>query len=110
MVGMKLLKPLIIQQHPSRICFITPGWHVTRDLNLLSYTMGTWTNSNVSSNKFVTIMALKPSQQQVTTNRPQINAIIERAHKAVKDMLKSFDLENENNHDNLEEQEYNTLD
>jgi hypothetical protein len=21
------------KQHPSRICFITPGWHVTRDLN-----------------------------------------------------------------------------
>jgi hypothetical protein len=28
-------------------CFITPGWHVTRNLNLLSLTMGA--NSNVSS-------------------------------------------------------------
>jgi hypothetical protein len=35
----------IIQQHPSRICFITPGWHVTRNLNLLSLTMGIWANS-----------------------------------------------------------------
>jgi hypothetical protein len=33
--------------------------HVTRDLNLLSLTMGV--NSNVSSNKCVTIMALKPN-------------------------------------------------
>jgi hypothetical protein len=39
-VGLKLLKPQISQQHPSRICFITPGWHVNRNLNLLSLTMG----------------------------------------------------------------------
>jgi hypothetical protein len=55
LAGLKLSKPQINQQHPSRICFITPGWHVTRDLNLLSLTMGV--NSNVSSNKCVTIMA-----------------------------------------------------
>jgi hypothetical protein len=36
LAGLKLSKPQIIRQHPSRICFITPGWHVTRDLNLLS--------------------------------------------------------------------------
>jgi hypothetical protein len=39
-VGLKLSKSQISQQHPSRICFITPGWHVTRDLNLLSLKMG----------------------------------------------------------------------
>jgi hypothetical protein len=93
-----LSKPQISQQHPSRICFITPGWHVARDFNLLSLTMGV--DSNVSSNKCVTIMALKPKQLQVRTNRSQTNAIIERVHKVVNDMLRSFDLEN--NHENLE--------
>jgi hypothetical protein len=83
LAGFKLSKAQISQQHPSRICFITPGWHVTRDLNLLSLTMGA--NSNVSSNKCVckTIMALKPNQLQVTTNITQANAIIERVHKVV---------------------------
>jgi hypothetical protein len=37
--------------------------------------------SNVSSNKCVIIMALKPNQLQVTTSRTQANAIIERVHK-----------------------------
>jgi hypothetical protein len=37
-----------------------------------------------------------------TSHNPQANAIIERVHKVVNDMLRSFDLEN--NHDNLEEQ------
>jgi hypothetical protein len=60
LAGLKLLKPQISQQHPSRICFITPGWHITRNLNLLSLTMGA--NPKVSSNKCVTIMALKPNQ------------------------------------------------
>jgi hypothetical protein len=49
-------------------------------------------------------MALKPNQLQVTTIFPQANAIIERVHKVVNDMLRLFDLEN--NHENLEEQEY----
>jgi hypothetical protein len=105
LVGLKLSKPQISQQHPSRICFITPGWHVTRNLNLLSLTMRVWENSNVSSNKCVTIMALKPNQLQVTTYHPQANAIIERIHKVVNDMLRSFYLQN--NHENLEEQEDN---
>jgi hypothetical protein len=48
-------------------------------------------------------MALKPNQLQVTARRSQANAIIERVHKVVNDMLRSFDLEN--NHENLEEQE-----
>jgi hypothetical protein len=48
-------------------------------------------------------MALKPNQLQVTTLNPPANAIIERVHKVVNDMLRSFDLENENNHENLEE-------
>jgi hypothetical protein len=54
-------------------------------------------------------MALKPNQLQVTTSRPQANAIIERVHKVVNDMLRSFDLENGNNHENLEEQEEDNL-
>ena len=65
-------------------------------------------NSNVSSNKCVTIMALKPNQLQVTTNITQANAINERVHKVVNDMLRSFDLEN--NHENLETQEDNPFD
>jgi hypothetical protein len=51
-------------------------------------------------------MALKPKQLQVTTHITQTNAIIERIHKVVNDMLRSFDLEN--NHENLEIQEVNT--
>jgi hypothetical protein len=62
---------------------------------------GEWANSNVSLSKCVTVMALKPNQLQVTTYHPQANAIIERLHKVVNDMLRSFDLEN--NHENLEE-------
>jgi phosphoglycerate-specific signal transduction histidine kinase len=50
-------------------------------------------------------MALKPNQLQATTNITQANAIIERVHKVVNGMLRSFDLEN--NHENLEEQEEN---
>jgi hypothetical protein len=76
LVGLKLLKLQIRQQHPSRICFITPGWHITHNLNLLSLTMWVWANSNVSSNKCVTIMALKPNQLQVTTNITQANTVI----------------------------------
>jgi hypothetical protein len=49
--------------------FITPGWNVTCNLNLLSLTIGVWENSIVSSNKCVTIMALKPNQLQVTTHK-----------------------------------------
>jgi hypothetical protein len=60
----------------------------------------------------MTIMALKPNQLQVTTISTQANAIIERegVHKVINDMLRSFDLENENNHENLEEQEDNPFD
>jgi hypothetical protein len=65
-------------------------------------------NLNMSSNKCVTIMALKSNKLQVTTINPQANKIIERVHKVFNDMLKSFDLEN--NHENLEEQEDNPLD
>jgi hypothetical protein len=110
LADLKLSKPQISQQHPSRICFITPGWHVTRDLNILSLTMGVWPNSIVISNKCVykTIMALKPNQLQVTTTNTQANAIIERVHKVVNDMLRSFNLEN--NHENLEEDKDNLFD
>jgi hypothetical protein len=70
--------------------------------------MGEWKNSKVSSKKWVTIMALKPNQLQFTTNIAQANPIIERVHKVVNDMLRSFDLEN--NHENLEEQKDNPYD
>jgi hypothetical protein len=50
-------------------------------------------------------MALKTNQLRVKTNTKQANAIIERVHKVVNDMLRSFDLEN--NHEHLEEKEDN---
>jgi hypothetical protein len=55
-------------------------------------------------------MALKANQLQITTTNPQANAIIERVHKVanVNDMLRSFDLEN--NNENLEEKEDNPFD
>jgi hypothetical protein len=85
--GVKLSKPQISQQHPSRICFITPDWHgtVTRDLDLSSLKMGIQAHSIVSSNKFVfkTIMALKLNQIQVTFHKIQVNSIIERIQKVV---------------------------
>jgi hypothetical protein len=55
-------------------------------------------------------MALNPNQIQVTTINTQANAIIEGVHKVVNDMLRSFDLENEHNHENLEEQVKNPFD
>jgi hypothetical protein len=56
----------------------------------------------------MTIMALKPNHLQVTAIQAQTNAIIERVHKVVHGMLRSFDLEN--NNENLEEQEDNPFD
>jgi hypothetical protein len=44
----------------------------------------------------------------VTTITVQVNVIIERVHKVVNDMLRSYDLEN--NHENLEAQEDNPFD
>jgi hypothetical protein len=70
--------------------------------------MGTWASSNVSSNECVAITALMPNQLQLTSINTQSNAIIERVHNVVNDMLRSFDLEN--NHENLEEQEDNPFD
>jgi hypothetical protein len=46
-------------------------------------------------------MALKPNLLQVTTIITQANAIIERVHKVVNDMVRSSDLKN--NHENIEE-------
>jgi hypothetical protein len=46
--------------------------------------------------------------KSTTSHSPQANAIIERVHKVVNDMLRSFDLEN--NHENLEEQEDSPFD
>jgi hypothetical protein len=48
-------------------------------------------------------MALKPDYPQATAHNTQTNAIIERVHKVVNDMLRSFHLENY--HENLEEQQ-----
>jgi hypothetical protein len=53
-------------------------------------------------------MVLKPNQLQVTIYHPQANAILERVHKVVNDMLRLFDLEN--NHQNIENQEDNPFD
>jgi hypothetical protein len=58
----------------------------------------------------MTNLALKPNQLKVTTYHPQANAIIERVHKVVNDMLRSFDLENQNNHENLEDQDDDQFD
>jgi hypothetical protein len=52
-------------------------------------------------------MALKPNQLQVTVYHPA-NSIIERVHKFVTYMLRSFELEK--NNENIEEQEDNTFD
>jgi hypothetical protein len=67
-------------------------------------------NSNVSSNKCVTIMALKPNQMQGTVYHPQANAIIDRVHKLydINYILRSFDLEN--NLQKLEEQKDSSFD
>jgi nitrogenase subunit NifH len=72
--------------------------------------MGVVMNSKVTSNECVckTIMELKPNRLQVTTYHPQANAIIERVHTVVNDMLRSFDLEN--NHESLENYEDNPFD
>jgi hypothetical protein len=59
---------------------MTYGWHIIHNLNLLSITMEQQANSNVSSNKFVTIMSLKSNQLQVKTINPQVNEIFERVH------------------------------
>jgi hypothetical protein len=53
-------------------------------------------------------VALKPNQLQVTTYHPQANSTIERIHKVVNVMLRSFDLEN--NHENQEGKEDNPFD
>jgi transposase InsO family protein len=45
-----------------------------------------------------------------TSYNPQANAIIERIHKIVNEMLRSFYFKNENNHENIEEQEDNPFD
>jgi hypothetical protein len=70
--------------------------------------MGVMANSNVSSNKCVTIMALNANQLQVKTHK-QMQSLNEYTKlRIVNDMLRSFDLEN--NHENLEEQEDNPFD
>jgi hypothetical protein len=53
---------------------------------------------------------IKAKPALITTHHPQANAIIERVHKVVNEMLRSFDLENEINHENLKEHEDNSFD
>jgi D-lyxose ketol-isomerase len=91
---------------------MTPGWHVTRDLNLLSLTMGMCDDSNVSSNKCVCkkIMVLKPNQLQVATYHPQANAMNERVQNCILSSICSDNLTSKNNHENLEEQENHPFD
>jgi hypothetical protein len=77
-VALKLLKSQISQQHPSWICFITPGWHVTREFNLL-FDNGNNDEFKRPFKKCVcdTIITLMPNQLQITTEHPQLNAIIQ---------------------------------
>jgi hypothetical protein len=56
-------------------------------------------NSHVSSNKCVKNMALKQPNYKSQPFITQTNAMIERVNKVVNDMLRLFDLENENNHE-----------
>jgi hypothetical protein len=81
-----------------------------QNLSLLSLTI--WANLNVSSNKCVckTIMALKPNQLQVITHRQMQSLSNYTKLSNLNNMLRSFDLENENNHENLEQQEDNPFD
>jgi hypothetical protein len=51
--SLKLLNTQISQQHPSRICFITPGWHVTRELYLLSLKIIERENSKLTSHRMM---------------------------------------------------------
>jgi hypothetical protein len=53
-------------------------------------------------------MALKSNQLQVKTINQQANAVIERVHKVINNMLRSFAFEK--NHENLEEQDDNPYD
>jgi hypothetical protein len=53
-------------------------------------------------------MSLKSNQLKVITINIKAIAIIERVHKVVNDMFRSFDLEN--NHENIEEHEDNPFD
>jgi hypothetical protein len=105
---LKLSSPQLSRQHPSRICFITPGWHVTRNLNLLSLTMGA--NSKLSSNKCVykTIMALKSNQLHSTIPK-QMNSLSEYTKLSMK-CLDHLIWKMKSNHKNLEKQEDNPFD
>jgi hypothetical protein len=81
--GLKFSNPQISQKHTSRICFITHGCHVIRDLILLPLIIAEGSHSNLNSNKCVVIMALKPNQLQVTTIHAQANANIEQKQKNI---------------------------
>jgi hypothetical protein len=84
LVGLKLLKPQISQQHPSRICFITPGWHVTRDLNLLSLKNGGEFKRNFKQMCDSYGIKAKP-----TTTHKQMQSLSEYTKKvSVNDMLR----------------------
>jgi hypothetical protein len=80
---------------------MTSGWHVTHNLNLLSWKTGA--DSNLISNKFIcrTIMILKPNKLQVTRSRPQANAL-EQVHKVAHCQRYAQIILIEKNHENLE--------
>jgi uncharacterized SAM-binding protein YcdF (DUF218 family) len=83
LVGPFTIKPQISQQHPSRICFITHGWHVTRDLNLLSLTMGSIGKLKCEFKQMCEQDNYGIKAKPTTSHKPQANAIIERVHKVV---------------------------
>jgi hypothetical protein len=55
-------------------------------------------------------MALKPNQLQVTTHKQMQSLSEYKKLCIVNEMLRSFELENETNHENLKEQEFNPFD
>jgi hypothetical protein len=62
--GLKLLNPKMSQHHPSRICFTTSGWHITRNLNLLFLTLVWLENSNMRTKN----VCARQSWHQIQTN------------------------------------------
>jgi hypothetical protein len=69
-VCLELSKLQISQQHPFRICFITLGWQITRDLKFIVSNNKGGFQREFQKCMRKTIMALKPKELQVTTNHP----------------------------------------
>jgi hypothetical protein len=79
-VGYKLSNAKISQQHPSSICFITPGWHITRDLNFIVFdNEGEFKREFKHEFKQVFIQYSYGIKAKSTIiNNPQANAIIKK--------------------------------